>query len=929
MEGFLSLGLANAVTAAVLAPVAAVVGRASRRPALAHALWLIVVLKLITPPLVGVPVVPAEAAVPDAVAGPVASAPPSVAEEAEAAVSFSVVGQVDPKAVATLEPIAEPPFRPSWRTIVGATWVSGSAAWLALALWRIARFRRVLMRADPADPSLVEWVGSLSGRLGLGRPPEVRMVPGRVSPMVLALGGRPRLVIPSDLWKRLDGSQREALLVHELAHLKRKDHWVRAVELVATGLFWWNPVLWWARRGLHRAEEECCDLWVVWALPESARTYASALVEAIEFLSAGRPGLPVGASGMGAVADLSRRIGMIMRGTTPKGLSRLGLVGTIGLAALVLPLMPTRAQAPKGEDQPEKTAPIEAPRAEKTAPEKPADEPPMDRLRFLKAQVERAKAVVARNARLKQAGTLSDAEMQAAEAERDKAELDLAEYQLEQKRAESNRRSDLERAEDRLKWSEEMHAKGYVSRAQLVADRLAVAKLRRDAGDGRDLESLRNEAELLEAQARLKEAGLNKARAQRSLATAELARLNRLKSKGPGFVSTIESDKAKAELEIADAGIAEAQGELDIARVKLDQARRWLKQAEDDAKGGSKPVPAPSSTSPKAQNLKRIGLALHNFQSARGHFPGASSNPEIPGGPPVSWRVAILPFLEEDGANELYKSYNFDEPWDAPRNQALIAKMPRAFRLDPGKPGTTRALALVGPGTGLDGPGSKLDEFADGPRNTLLVVEAKTPVEWTRPEDLSAPGPGAVDALGGTDAGFVALFADGTVRLLKKPPDRVFRALASIAGGEVLEEKSYGRDSDPKAEASDQAPGARGGMVGMMQMMAGGAARADDRPDAERRLSEVEEKLERLLREKEQKPPGGGSVNVGLLVRLIDSPGKADEQAVRDLFAIVDRPISDAELKDAVGALKDRKPEERREVLEMLAKRLLGDARKP
>ena len=127
---------------------------------------------------------------------------------------------------------------------------------------------------------------------------------------------------------------------------------MRMLELVATGLFWWHPALWLARQELHRAEEECCDLWVVWALPKLKRTYAVALVEAVEFLSEARPGaLPIGASGMGQVEDLSRRIGMIMRGDTPRGLSRAGTLAALGLGLLLLPWRPTIAQdAPRAED---------------------------------------------------------------------------------------------------------------------------------------------------------------------------------------------------------------------------------------------------------------------------------------------------------------------------------------------------------------------------------------------------------------------------------------------------------------------------------------------------------------------------------------------------------------------------------------------------
>jgi hypothetical protein len=119
--------------------------------------------------------------------------------------------------------------------------------------------------------------------------------------------------------------------------------------VVVTGLYWWHPVVWWARRGLRDAEEQCCDAWVLWALPAAARAYALALVETVDFLSEARAALPQGASGIGHVHDLRRRITMIMRGATPRRLSWAGGLAVLTLAAVLLPLLPTWAQTPAGD----------------------------------------------------------------------------------------------------------------------------------------------------------------------------------------------------------------------------------------------------------------------------------------------------------------------------------------------------------------------------------------------------------------------------------------------------------------------------------------------------------------------------------------------------------------------------------------------------
>src|SRR5205823_2639626 len=189
---------------------------------------------------------------------------------------------------------------------------------IALAAWHIRRFQKLLRCARPASREDRDLVHDLAKRLGLSRCPDLLLVPGTVSPMLWALGTKARLYVPAVLWQTLDTRQRAALLVHELAHWRRRDHWVRILELFSTSLYWWHPVVWWARRELREAEEQCCDAWVVWALPGSAETYASALIEAVSYLSRARSALPLAASGIGHMQLLKRRLTMIMHGTTPR-----------------------------------------------------------------------------------------------------------------------------------------------------------------------------------------------------------------------------------------------------------------------------------------------------------------------------------------------------------------------------------------------------------------------------------------------------------------------------------------------------------------------------------------------------------------------------------------------------------------------------------
>ena len=131
-------------------------------------------------------------------------------------------------------------------------------------------------------------MAALAARLGLRRAPPVLLVPARIPPMLWPHRGGPRLLLPAGLLPDLQADELDALLAHELAHVRRRDHWVRLVEIAATALFWWYPVTWWARRALRRAEERCCDEWVLRLLPRSAEAYANGLLKSLTFVADGR-----------------------------------------------------------------------------------------------------------------------------------------------------------------------------------------------------------------------------------------------------------------------------------------------------------------------------------------------------------------------------------------------------------------------------------------------------------------------------------------------------------------------------------------------------------------------------------------------------------------------------------------------------------------
>ena len=191
-----------------------------------------------------------------------------------------------------------------------------------------------------------------------------------------------------------------------------------------------------------------------------------------------------------------------------------------------------------------------------------------------------------------------------------------------------------------------------------------------------------------------------------------------------------------------------------------------------------------------ANNLKQIALAMHNYHDAYGHFPPQAIYSKD-GKALLSWRVLLLPFLEQDA---LYRQFKLDEAWDSAHNQRLLAQMPKLFGdadVNTTKP-VTVYQAFAGPGAFFEGTeGLRIADFTDGTSNTLMIVEAAKPIPWSKPEDLPYDPNKPLPKLGGhAPGGFNAAFCDGSVRFLRDAiKESVLRALITRNGGEVIDPK--------------------------------------------------------------------------------------------------------------------------------------------
>jgi len=302
--------LYNTVCALPLALIALVVPRFKRSvPALEHFLWLLVIVRLILPPLPGF-------SGPENAAGPnfISSGNPTWGDEVVAWTTRT--------------------FGTSWSNELLVILAVAFAVLLALLFLReLVRVRKVdqsIRAASGASERLGQHVRDVAARLGTPAP-KVRVLPSSASPFIWSLRG-PVLVLP-------EGGElpEETVLAHEFAHIRRFDHWTSWLELLAGAFHFWNPLFWLARRRLHLAAELACDSWVVEKFPADRRSYATALVEAVERSSRGTL-VPRAVHAVGVDQDnFEVRLRHIMRAPEGARFPRSALLGAVALAAISLP----------------------------------------------------------------------------------------------------------------------------------------------------------------------------------------------------------------------------------------------------------------------------------------------------------------------------------------------------------------------------------------------------------------------------------------------------------------------------------------------------------------------------------------------------------------------------------------------------------------
>ena len=193
--------------------------------------------------------------------------------------------------------------------------------------------------------------------------------------------------------------------------------------------------------------------------------------------------------------------------------------------------------------------------------------------------------------------------------------------------------------------------------------------------------------------------------------------------------------------------------------------------------------------------LNQLLVALHNYHDTHGSLPPAFIADEN-GNPMHSWRVLILPFIDQSA---LFNEYRFDEPWNGPNNAKLAKRMPVVFHQfgEPDSHEMTNIVLITGPGTAFPGAMSvKFDDIRDGLENTILATEiGNSTIPWLEPRDLSVEtmsfrvkdrGKPSISCPEWRQPYVVFGDSISTYTLRQSLPAESLRALMTISGGEAM-----------------------------------------------------------------------------------------------------------------------------------------------
>jgi beta-lactamase regulating signal transducer with metallopeptidase domain len=268
---------------------------------------------------------------------PIEGAPRRAAPVRQAAVvapAAMVAFDAAPPASAPVQvrPVVEVRAR-RWPLVAFWAWLGLVALQTLRLFWSYLHLRRIKREAYPPKLALREnfeaWIMSCAVRRGV----QLLVSDKLASPMAVGFWN-PAVILPESLIGNLSAAEMDHVMLHELAHVARRDDWTNLLVRFASALLIWNPAAAWVLRHIDREREMACDDWVVAATGE-ARPYAASLARLFELCWTKRSEML--ATGMaGRRSNLGQRIEMLVRrGTAPRSLARVAVCSAVLLILLV------------------------------------------------------------------------------------------------------------------------------------------------------------------------------------------------------------------------------------------------------------------------------------------------------------------------------------------------------------------------------------------------------------------------------------------------------------------------------------------------------------------------------------------------------------------------------------------------------------------
>ena len=332
--------LSNLIVASILAVIAWLVQARVRSASLANLLWSLVLIKMITPPLFSLPVLEVPS-LSNSVAGQERLLSEGEHSMATGPRQSAVPSNHRGKGQSQSNPESHHAIpRPDIHIVMLALafLLSISVMLLFLSALRVTRFHWLLRANTYPSPDLSQSLAAeLAARFGLRRHPNILVTTANIAPFVWWQRGRAVVVVSHQATQQLSARDLRLVMAHEIAHIKRCDHWFRWLEWAVLIGFWWNPLMWWARQQLRISEEMACDDLVLEATSPDAYQYANSLLNMAELLTPAAIRPPLVASAINSGGHLEKRLKMIIAEKTWKlaGGWRLAIVA---MATCLFPL---------------------------------------------------------------------------------------------------------------------------------------------------------------------------------------------------------------------------------------------------------------------------------------------------------------------------------------------------------------------------------------------------------------------------------------------------------------------------------------------------------------------------------------------------------------------------------------------------------------